>query len=160
SRSVPAGAEVGPDVAGQAPTEQGRGELPARARAERRAHRGGGRGHLDTLCRGDESLEAVARAHRSTRRISGHGAQLSHGADAGRAGGGAFMKRTTKLAGAGLALLFFGVAPGCKEPRRAPPSESRESPALLSARSAWRAKQDQMMRSELSPLSRIDFVHL
>src|SRR5262249_32657247 len=50
---------------------------------------------------------------------------------------------------------------GCKSHPAAPPAiPVSEPPALLAARAAWRAEQDRTMRGELSPLGRVDYVHL
>lgn len=53
------------------------------------------------------------------------------------------------------------LAPGCNRGGGESTTTVVDSdPALTAARQSWRKQQDQMLRSELSPLSRIDFVHL
>lgn len=72
-----------------------------------------------------------------------------------------------------LLLGGLGAGFGCRRnPIRTAPSEHARQgslqriaageveAALVLARKAWRAEQDQFMRSELSPLARIDYVHL
>ena len=74
------------------------------------------------------------------------------------------LRRGFRLA-LGLVLGLSGSQ--CKPRESAPQStpaqpaqKDAESPVVVAARAKWRADQDRMMRSELSPLSRVDYVHL
>ena len=64
-----------------------------------------------------------------------------------------------------VAVLCAGAAANCKPRESSPAPEATPKPApepaaRIAARQAWRAEQDRTMRSELSPLSRVDYVHL
>lgn len=52
------------------------------------------------------------------------------------------------------------LSPGCSREGKSTTKVVDSDPGLVSARQSWRKQQEQMLRSELSPLSRIDFVHL
>lgn len=52
-----------------------------------------------------------------------------------------------------IAFAWCGLFADCKKP-------AIDTPEHIADRTKWRAEQDQEMRGELSPLSRIDYVHL
>lgn len=52
-----------------------------------------------------------------------------------------------------LAFVLCGAFSGCKK-------HAIDTPERIAERASWRAAQDQEMRGALSPLSRIDYVHL
>lgn len=58
-----------------------------------------------------------------------------------------------------VALLGMSLLAGCKG-RENSTTMVVENPELVQARKVWRGQQEQMLRSELSPLSRVEFVHL
>ncbi len=82
---------------------------------------------------------------------------------------GHFRAAARRAAGFGLALSL-ATHGGCARKDKAPPSEAAAPPAggplaqddpdLQRQRQKFRAEQDSRMRGELSPLSRIDYVHL
>lgn len=58
-------------------------------------------------------------------------------------------------------LLLTGALAGCSRSERAPPAPARPAdPDLLRERQQFRAEQDARMRGELSPLARVDYIHL
>lgn len=81
------------------------------------------------------------------------------------------MTRSTRsrlwLVAGALGLLCAGSLVGCKREREQRPTAQAASPelpvplaAIRAERVAWRAAQDQRMRSPTSPLARVDYLHL